>query len=217
LIIIELNKLIILVNKIKKMKKIIELYKKEFGDIDKEINILIDVSGSFDISNVTDIFADVISNNITINLILCDQNVEYVEKINTLDFSELIGRKIKIGGGGTILQSGLNFISDINNNIDMFNTIIITDGYTDSLNFEKIKTNTLIIVTDIECPISFDNGKVKQFNNHKLERFNKIKVELTNEIKKSNSTDYYIITDIKINFLLKKISELEEKIENIQK
>jgi predicted metal-dependent peptidase len=69
-----------------------------------------------------------------------------------------------MGLGGTTLMPGIDFIADKKNKIYMFNLVILTDGYTDSLNFSNIKTKTLILSTADKCPITFDNGKVKQIN-----------------------------------------------------
>ena len=73
--------------------------------------------------------------------------------------------KMKIRGlGGTTLQPGIDFMSEKKNKIYMYNTVILTDGYTDSLNFKNVKTKTLILSTAEKCPITFDNGRVKQIN-----------------------------------------------------
>ena len=74
--------------------------------------------------------------------------------------------KMKISGlGGTILQPGIDFMVDKKNKIYMYNTVILTDGYTDSLNFRMVKTKTLILSTAEKCPIAHDNGRVRQVNN----------------------------------------------------
>ena len=69
------------------------------------------------------------------------------------------------GLGGTTLMPGLDFISDPKNRISGFNNVILTDGYTDSLDFKNIKSRTLILSTAEKCSITFDNGKVKQIVN----------------------------------------------------
>ena len=47
----------------------------------------------------------------------------------------------------------------------MYNLVILTDGYTDSLNFKDVRTKTLILSTCEKCPIAHDNGRVRQVNN----------------------------------------------------
>jgi predicted metal-dependent peptidase len=44
------------------------------------------------------------------------------------------------GLGGTEIQPAIDYIADPKNKLNTLNTIILTDGYTDSLNFSKIKT-----------------------------------------------------------------------------
>jgi len=101
-------------------------------------------------------------NDIQMNLIQCDAKVQQIIKIK--DKKELEKMKIR-GLGGTILQPALDFITDKKNKIYMYNTVILTDGYTDALNFKMIKTKTLILSKCEKCPISFDNNRVKQINN----------------------------------------------------
>jgi predicted metal-dependent peptidase len=103
----------------------------------------------------------IFQNDIQINMVQCDAQVQQVLKIK--EKKELEKMKIK-GLGGTTLMPGIDFIADPKNKIHMFNTVILTDGYTDSLNFKDIKTKTLILSTAEKCPITFDNGRVKQIN-----------------------------------------------------
>jgi predicted metal-dependent peptidase len=41
-------------------------------------------------------------------------------------------------------------------------SVLLTDGYTDALDFSKVKCNVLIISVGVPCPIAKSNGKVKQ-------------------------------------------------------
>ena len=125
-----------------------------------EINVLLDTSGSMS-GEFEKVLSYIFQNDIQMNLIQCDAQIQKVLKIK--DKKQL--EKMKISGlGGTTLQPGIDFISDKKNKIDMYNMVILTDGYTDSLNFSKIKTKSLILSTAEKCPISFDNGRVKQIN-----------------------------------------------------
>ena len=121
-----------------------------------EINVLLDTSGGGEFEKV---LSYIFQNNIRMNLIQCDAKIQQVIKIK--EKKELEKMKIR-GLGGTVLQPGLDFISDKKNKISMFNTVILTDGCTDSLNFINIKTKTLILSTVRNCPIAHDNGRVKQ-------------------------------------------------------
>lgn len=125
-----------------------------------EINVLLDTSGSMG-GEFEKVLSYIFQNDIQINLIQCDAQIQKVLKIK--ERKEL--EKMRIQGlGGTTLQPGLDFISDKKNKIYMYNTCILTDGYTDSLNFKNIRTKTLILSTASNCPIQYDNGRVKQIN-----------------------------------------------------
>ena len=125
-----------------------------------EINVLLDTSGSMG-GSFDKVLSYIFQNDIEINLIQCDAQIQQVIKIK--EKKELEKMKIR-GLGGTTLMPGLDFISDPKNKIHMYNNVILTDGYTDNLDFSKIKTKTLILSTASKCPISHDNGRVKQVN-----------------------------------------------------
>ena len=126
-----------------------------------EINVLLDTSGSMG-GEFEKVLSYIFQNDIQINLIMCDAEIQQVIKIKAR--KELEKMKIK-GLGGTVLQPGLDFITDRKNKISMYNLVILTDGYTDSLDFSKVKTKTLILSTACKCPIAHDNGRVKQIDN----------------------------------------------------
>ena len=126
-----------------------------------EINVLLDTSGSMG-GEFEKVLSYIFQNDIQINLIQCDAQIQGVHKIKEKKDLE----KMRIRGlGGTSLQPGLEYIAEKSNKLYMYNTVILTDGYTDSLNFSKIKTKTLILSTASKCPMEFDNGKVKQITN----------------------------------------------------
>lgn len=126
-----------------------------------EINVLLDTSGSMG-GDFEKVLSYIFQNDIQINLIQCDAKIQQSLKIK--DKKELEKMKI-LGLGGTTLMPGIDFITDKKNKIYMYNTVILTDGYTDSLNFKNVKTKTLILSTASKCPITFDNGRVKQIVN----------------------------------------------------
>ncbi len=123
-----------------------------------EINVILDTSGSMN-GEFEKVLSYIFQNDIHLNLIQCDAQVQQVLRIK--ERKELEKMKIR-GLGGTTLMPGLDFISDKKNKLYMFNTVILTDGYTDHLDFSKIKSKTLILSTAEKCPIQFDNGRVKQ-------------------------------------------------------
>jgi len=125
-----------------------------------ELNVILDTSGSMG-GEFEKVLSYIFQNDIIINLIQCDTKVQQVVQIK--DRKELEKMKIR-GLGGTTLQPGIDYMSDKKNKIHMYNLCILTDGYTDSLNFKQIKTKTLILSTSSKCPIAHDNGRVKQIN-----------------------------------------------------
>ena len=123
-----------------------------------EINVLLDTSGSMG-GEFEKVLSYIFQNDIQMNLIQCDTEVKKVFKIK--EKKEL--EKMRIYGlGGTTLQPALDFMKDKKNKISIYNTVILTDGCTDSLNFKEIKTKTLILSTAGKCPVAYDNGRVKQ-------------------------------------------------------
>lgn len=125
-----------------------------------EINVLLDTSGSMS-GEFERVLSYIFQNDIQMNLIQCDAQIQQTLKIK--DKKELEKMKIR-GLGGTSLQPGIDFMVEKKNKIYMYNTVILTDGYTDSLNFKNVKTKTLILSTAEKCPIAHDNGRVKQIN-----------------------------------------------------
>ena len=57
------------------------------------------------------------------------------------------------------MQKGIDHVVD---NFNQFNTVLLTDGYTDTLNLSKLKGKLLIISVGVKVPIGKTNGKVKQ-------------------------------------------------------
>lgn len=125
---------------------------KKIGSI---INVLLDTSGSMG-GYETKALNYIFRNDIEINLIQCDAQVHAAEKIKSMKDLQ----KVKVrGGGGTVLQPGIDLIKE---KYSKYNLLILSDGYTDSLSFRGYKGKVLIISNATECPISFNNGKVKQ-------------------------------------------------------
>lgn len=120
-----------------------------------KINVLLDVSGSMG-GLFEKVLAYVYRNDIEINLIQCDTRVTSIETIKNKNKLELIQIK---GLGGTTLQPGINAIEE---QFNKYNNVILTDGYTDRLDFTKIKGKTLIVSTDNECPVVSGTKNVRQ-------------------------------------------------------
>lgn len=121
------------------------------------INCILDTSGSMN-GQFEIILSEIFKDDYQINLVQCDTDVKNFVKIQSKN--ELKKMKIK-GLGGTTLQPGIDYINS-HKGLKGNNLVILTDGYTDSLDFSKAKSNkVLILTTSAECPIA--SGKnVKQ-------------------------------------------------------
>ena len=107
-----------------------------------KINCILDTSGS-----MNDTFKKVITyiykNTVKINLIQIDSKIQ---KVTNLKNNNKALKEIELkGGGGTILQPAVDLISKKYN---MHNTLILTDGLCDTLDFTYIKGFVLILTTD---------------------------------------------------------------------
>lgn len=125
---------------------------KKIGSV---INVLLDTSGSMG-GYETKALNYIFRNDIQINLIQCDAVVHAAEKIKSM--SELQKLKVR-GGGGTVLQPGVDLIIK---KYGSNNTLCLTDGICDSLDFSGYKGKVLIISNNRPVPILKSNGKIKQ-------------------------------------------------------
>ena len=123
--------------------------------IKSKINVGLDTSGSMG-GTFEKILSYIYQNDIEINFMESDTEVKWVKNLKSRKDIESIPIK---GLGGTALQPMVDYISD---NFNSFNNVILTDGYCDSLDFSRIKGKTLIISIGVKCPISYDNGRIKQ-------------------------------------------------------
>ena len=122
-----------------------------------KINVILDTSGSMGGSATFEkILSYVYRNDIEINFIESDTEIKWVENIKSA--KKLQSLPIK-GLGGTIMQTGINYVVE---HFNEFNTVLLTDGYTDSLDLSRLKGKLLIISVGVKVPISRSNGKVKQ-------------------------------------------------------
>jgi predicted metal-dependent peptidase len=95
-------------------------------------------------------------NDIEVNMIQADTQVNWVEKF--MDQKKIDRMKI-LGMGGTVLQPAVDYVVE---HFNQYNTCILTDGYCDNLQLDKIKGKVLIISIGVKVPIAKSNGKVKQ-------------------------------------------------------
>jgi len=120
-----------------------------------KINCILDTSGSMG-GTFERVLSYIYRSDIEVNLIEADTNVRWVQNIKNKRHLETL--KIK-GLGGTVLTPAINLVAD---RFNEFNTVILTDGYCDSLDLSKIRGRVLIITIGVKVPISRTNGRVKQ-------------------------------------------------------
>jgi predicted metal-dependent peptidase len=120
-----------------------------------KINCILDTSGSMG-GTFERVLSYIYRNDIEINLIEADTEVKWIENIKNKRKLETMVIK---GLGGTILQPAIDLVAD---QFNEFNTVVLTDGYCDSLDLSKIKGKVLMISIGVKVPISRSNGKVKQ-------------------------------------------------------
>lgn len=121
------------------------------------INVILDTSGSMGGQGTFErVLSYVYRDDIEVNLMESDTQVKWVETIKSK--KKLASIPIK-GLGGTCLNPAIDYVRD---KFNSYNTVILTDGMTDRLNFQGIKGRVLIISIAGECPIAHSNGKIKQ-------------------------------------------------------
>ena len=100
----------------------------------------------------------VFQNDIHINLIQIDTEVKMVEDIKTKRDLQKVMIK---GMGGTVLQPAINFVNNPKNKLNSFSNVLLTDGYTDTLDFSQVHGKTLILTTAQAPHYSDPKGIVK--------------------------------------------------------
>ena len=122
-----------------------------------KINVGLDTSGSMGGQGTFErVLSYVYQNDIEINFMESDTEVKWIENIKSK--KQLASIPIK-GLGGTCLNPMIDYIVEHHNDC---NSVLLTDGYTDALDFSKVKGRVLIISVGVPCPIAKSNGKVKQ-------------------------------------------------------
>jgi predicted metal-dependent peptidase len=120
-----------------------------------KINCILDTSGSMG-GTFERVLSYIYRNDIEINLIEADTEVKWIENIKNKRKLETMVIK---GLGGTILQPAIDLVAD---QFNEFNTVVLTDGYCDSLDLSKIKGKVLMVSIGVKVPISRTNNRVKQ-------------------------------------------------------
>jgi predicted metal-dependent peptidase len=120
-----------------------------------KINCILDTSGSMG-GTFERVLSYIYRNDIEINLIEADTEVKWIENIKNKRKLETMVIK---GLGGTILQPAIDLVAD---QFNEFNTVVLTDGYCDSLDLSRIKGKVLMVSIGVKVPISRTNNRVKQ-------------------------------------------------------
>jgi len=119
------------------------------------INCILDTSGSMG-GTFEKVLSYIYRNDIDVNLIESDTEVKWVKLIKSKRKLE----SIKIHGlGGTILMSAVDYVEK---NFNQYNTLIITDGYCDSLDLSKLHGRVLIITIGKKVNIISGKRNVNQ-------------------------------------------------------
>ena len=123
--------------------------------IKNKINCILDTSGSMG-GTFERVLSYIYRNDIEVNLIEADTDVKWVESIKSKKKLE----SVRIAGlGGTMLMPAVKYVED---HFNQYNTLIITDGYCDTLDLSSLQGNVLLISIGVDVPISKTNGTVKQ-------------------------------------------------------
>jgi len=121
------------------------------------INCLLDTSGSMG-GDFEKVLSYIFQNDIEINLIQCDTEVKnfiHIKQKRELEKMPIMGL------GGTTLTPGLQYIAD-DKELNKYNTVILTDGYTDHLDLSGVKGNVLVLSTGVKCPVVSNSKKLRQ-------------------------------------------------------
>jgi hypothetical protein len=119
------------------------------------INVILDTSGSMG-NTFEKVLSYIYRNDISVNMIQADTQVNWVDKF--MDKKKI--ERMKISGlGGTALMPAVDYVVE---HFNQYNSVVLTDGYCDSLDLSKLKGRVLIISIGTKVPITKSNGKVKQ-------------------------------------------------------
>lgn len=114
-----------------------------------KINVLLDTSGSMS-GMFEKVLEYVFQNDVEINICEVDTKVHKMETVSSM--KELQKLNI-IGLGGTVLQPGIDLITN-SKEYNKFNTVLLTDGWCDTLDMSKLNGSVLGITCGDDIPIS---------------------------------------------------------------
>lgn len=120
-----------------------------------QLNVILDVSDSM-MGLHEKVLSTIYQNGLQCNIILADTIVK--DFVITKSKSDLQKLKL-VGFGGTELQPAIEFIKT-NKSISKVNTLILTDGYCDNLDFNGLVGRKMIITTNVL--VNYVGSNVKQ-------------------------------------------------------
>lgn len=123
------------------------------------INCILDTSGSMT-NSISEVLKYLVNSFTTVTLIQIDTEIQSITTLKSTKDTKLHNIVIK-GYGGTQLQPAIDYIIS-RPQLRTSGTLILTDGYTDSLNTTKLLNKVLIISTDVECDVMCKHNQVIQ-------------------------------------------------------
>jgi len=127
---------------------------KGYKKVKSKINVLLDTSGSMS-GMFEKVLEYIFQNDVEINICEVDTQVHKMETVSSM--KELQKLNI-IGLGGTVLQPGIDLITE-SKDYNRFNTVLLTDGWCDTLDMSKLKGKVLGVTCGDEIPISMKPPK----------------------------------------------------------
>lgn len=113
------------------------------------LNVIWDTSGSM-WGEHEFVLSEIFRDGYEINLIQIDTAVNKVDRItNKNDLKKMV----LASAGGTCLSPAIDYILKPENKLSKYPTIILTDGYTDTLDFQGSMNQFLILTVAENCPI----------------------------------------------------------------
>lgn len=125
---------------------------KGFNRKSIDITVILDTSGSME-GTFEEVLGYVFLKEVSINLIQIDSSIKEVKKLRS--YKELNSLTIK-GLGGTMLQPAVDLAREKFSNRSL---VILTDGYTDTLDLSGFKKQVFILTNGVEVNVSSGNAK----------------------------------------------------------
>lgn len=127
-----------------------------FHRINNEISVILDTSGSMS-GMIEKVLAYIFHHDVSCHIIQCDTEIHNVIECTCPNDIQ----KMKVSGfGGTELQPAINYIAG-HKLLKQLPLVVLTDGYTDTLDFSNIKQKVLAITCGEKVPMKGRNNHVK--------------------------------------------------------